>query len=213
MERAIHLIMAIQKEFILRYRAAGHIRFEVPQRAVQAHSADRLIQSLSAIDGVYAVKLFRRSRKLSIRYHDSSCDFIDVAKQMALRLSDMEQQGLFQTPMVNVASDPSSARLLSKFHHSRVGTWWGAKVTAAKETAQAAKLLGKLASQGPKALVRDPEKAIIDFLNDILVMYLIKIHWTRITQQWLVKPFTHRYEWLATFYLFFLLVRSRKRKS
>ncbi|MEY4210383.1 MAG: hypothetical protein RLZ92_763 [Pseudomonadota bacterium] len=204
--------MAIQKEFIVRYRAAGHIRFDVPPRAVQAHIADRVVDALSAIDGVYAVKLSPRSRKLSIRYHEASCGFIDVAKQMVQRLSEMEQQGLFQTPIVNVASDRSSVRLLSKFHHSRVGVWWRAKLDAAKETAQAAKLLGKLASQGPKALVRDPEKAIIDFLNDILVMYLIKTHWTRITQQWLVKPFTYRYEWLATFYLFFLLVRSRKRK-
>lgn len=204
--------MAILKEFILRYRAAGHLRFELPARAVQDHSADRLLQSLSTIDGVYAVKLFRRSRKLSIRYHESCCGFIDMAKQMAHRLTEMERQGVFQTPIVTFSSNRSSASLLSKFHHSRVGSWWGGKVTAAKETAQAAKLLGKLAGQGPKALIRDPEKAIIDFLNDILVMYLIKLHWTRITQQWLMKPFTHRYEWLATFYLFFLLVRSRKRK-
>ena len=204
--------MAIQKEFIVRYRADGHVRFEVPQRAVQAHVADRLLQSLSSIDGVYRVKVFRRSRKLSIRYHAEVCDFIDLAKQVVHRLSELEQQGLFQMPVPTASSGHSSARLLHKFQHSRVLGWFGAKVDAAKETAQAAKILGKLASQGPKGLVRDPEKAIIDFLNDILVMYLIKTHWTRITQQWLVRPFAYRYEWLATFYLFFLLVRSRKRK-
>jgi len=58
----------------------------------------------------------------------------------------------------------------------------------------------------------DPEKAVISFLNDILVLFLIKLHWNDITQKWLLKPFMYRYEWMALFYLFFLLVRSRKQK-
>jgi len=204
--------MAIQKEFIVRYRTEGHVRFEVPQRAAQAHVADRLTQSLMAIEGVSAVKLFRGSRKLSIRYHADVCDFITLARRMASILNELEQQGHFQIKPVAVLASSSPSRLIHSFQKSRVFGWFGAKVDAAKETAQAAKILGKLASQGPKRLVRDPENAVIDFLNDILVMYLIKVHWNRITQQWLVRPFAHRYEWLATFYLFFLLVRSRKRK-
>jgi hypothetical protein len=72
--------------------------------------------------------------------------------------------------------------------------------------------VGKIGTKGPKALFKDPEKATIDFLNDVLVLYLIKTHWTRITQEWLVKPIVHRYEWMAVFYLFFLLVRSRRPK-
>jgi hypothetical protein len=53
---------------------------------------------------------------------------------------------------------------------------------------------------------------MIDFFNDILVLFLIKLHWTNITQQWLLKPLKYRYEWMALFYMFFLLVRSRKKK-
>jgi hypothetical protein len=112
---------------------------------------------------------------------------------------------------VEINKKPSFG-LKHKLKTSKINRWFDDKITSAKETAQAAKIIGKLSSKGPKALIKNPEKAIIDFLNDILVLYLIKTHWTRITQQWLVKPFVHRYEWLAMFYLFFLLVRSRKPK-
>jgi len=90
--------------------------------------------------------------------------------------------------------------------------WTKEKVGEVKETVQAAKVLTKLGMKKPKAFVKDPEKAIIDFLNDILVLFLIRLHWGEITQNWLVKPLKYRYEWMALFYMFFLLVRSRKQK-
>lgn len=201
--------MAIQKEFVVRYRVAGHVRFEIPQRATHAQAAQQLTEQLSQLDGVYAAKLFRGSRKLSIHYDESVCSFIDLARQLHRIVGDIEQQGGFNPQVLAVTA---SSALKHKFKQSRVGRWLDDKIVAAKETAQAAKVVGKLASKGPKSLVNDPEKAVIDFLNDILVLYLIKIHWSRITQQWLVKPWLHRYEWAATFYMFFLLVRSRKPK-
>ena len=201
--------MAIQKEFVVRYRVAGHVRFEIPQRATHVQAVQQLTEQLSQIDGVYAAKLFRRSRKLSIHYDETVCAFIDLAKQLHRIIGEIEQQGGFN-PQVLAAN--TAFGLKQKFGQSRVGRWLDEKIIAAKETAQAAKVVGKLASKGPKALVNDPEKAVIDFLNDILVLYLIKVHWNRITQQWLVKPWLHRYEWAATFYMFFLLVRSRKPK-
>ncbi|MDD1623545.1 MAG: hypothetical protein LUO94_02110, partial [Methylococcaceae bacterium] len=70
----------------------------------------------------------------------------------------------------------------------------------------------RLGMKKPTAFMKDPEKAIIDFLNDILVIFLIRLHWNDITQNWLVKPLKYRYEWMALFYMFFLLVRSRKKK-
>lgn len=204
--------MAIQKEFVLRYRSEGHVRFQVPQRATQAQVAKLITDKVAAIEGVYAVNLFRRSRKLVIRYREEVCGFMDVAKQLYSALATLEQQGWFAPQaVVEVGGKPLSG-LKARLRNSRVNRWFGEKMTAARETAQAAKIIGKLSTKGPKALFKDPEKAAIDFLNDILVLYLIKVHWTRITQQWLVKPFVHRYEWLATFYLFFLLVRSRRPK-
>lgn len=204
--------MAIQKEFVVRYRGEGHVRFQVPPRAARAEVAKLLTDKIAAIAGVSSVDLFRRSGKLSIRYDESVCRFIDLARQLFAELAALEQQGWFAPQAVADAAKKSRLGLKHKFKTSKINRWLDEKIIAAKETAQAAKVIGKLSSQGPKALFKDPEKAVIDFLNDILILYLIKIHWTRITTQWLVKPLVYRYEWMATFYLFFLLVRSRKPK-
>lgn len=204
--------MAIQKEFVVRYRSEGHIRFKIPPRATHSQVARLITDKITEIDGVMSVNLFRRSGKLVIRYQESVCNFVSLAKQMHAVLAALEQQGWFAPQAVAEVSKKSPIGLKHKLKSSKSYRWLDDKINSAKETAQAAKIIGKLSTKGPKALIKDPEKAIIDFLNDVLVLYLIKTHWTRITQQWLVKPFVHRYEWLATFYLFFLLVRSRKPK-
>ncbi len=204
--------MAIQKEFVLRYRGDGHVRFQIPQVAAQNQVSKLIREQILAIDGVYAVSLFRRSRKLAIHYQESVLSFIDMAKQLFAVLANLEQQGCFATLELSPITKKTRLSLRQKLKASKINRWMAEKMQAAKETAQAAKVIGKLSSKGPRALMNNPEKAIIDFLNDILVLYLIKVHWNRITQQWLVKPIVHRYEWLATFYLFFLLVRSRRAK-
>ncbi len=54
------------------------------------------------------------------------------------------------------------------------------------------------------------EKAITNFLNDIVAFYLIKAHWDLITKRWLKDPVKYGNAWLTIFYLVFLLVRYRK---
>jgi hypothetical protein len=203
--------MAIQKEFVLRYRGKGHVRFKIPQVVTQEHAARQTCDQLLAIDGVTAVRLFRRSEKLAIHYHETVLNFNELAKKLFDLLDVLEQQGCFVTQALVPDAQKKRLSLKQKLKASRINRWLDEKMLAAKETAQAARVIGKISTKGPKALINNPEKAIIDFLNDILVLYLIKVHWTRITQQWLVKPIVHRYEWMATFYLFFLLVRSRKK--
>ncbi|MDD5034228.1 MAG: hypothetical protein PHE55_05670 [Methylococcaceae bacterium] len=61
-------------------------------------------------------------------------------------------------------------------------------------------------------LTREKEQFVIDFLTDILVLYLIKLHWHLITHEWLKRPWQHRNEWMATLYMIFLQVRSKKPK-
>ena len=57
------------------------------------------------------------------------------------------------------------------------------------------------------------EKSVINFLNDIVVFYLVKTHWEMINQKWLKEPLKYRNAWLSTFYLVFLLVRYRKQSA
>jgi hypothetical protein len=56
------------------------------------------------------------------------------------------------------------------------------------------------------------EKATLNFLNDVLMFYLIKVHWELITKRWMKDPVKHADAWLTTFYLIFLLIRFRKGK-
>ena len=203
--------MSIQKEFVLRYREDGHVRFQIPARICNIDVAKALTDGISGIDGVYRVNLYRGQQKLSIRFKESVCDFKSVAKQLFDLLADLEKKGDLKPKPVSKSTlwkEKAKAKL-DAFKPTR---WAKEKFGDAKETVHAAKVITRLGMKKPTAFMKDPEKTIIDFLNDILVLFLIKLHWNDITQHWLLKPLKHRYEWMALFYMFFLLVRSRKQK-
>ena len=203
--------MSIQKEFVLRYREDGHVRFQIPARICNIDVAKAVTDGISGIDGVYRVNLYRSQQKLSIRFKESVCDFKSVAKQLFDLLTDLEKKGDLKPKPVSKSTlwkEKAKAKL-DAFKPTR---WAKEKFGDAKETVQAAKVITRLGMKKPTAFMKDPEKTVIDFLNDILVLFLIKLHWNDITQHWLLKPLKHRYEWMALFYMFFLLVRSRKQK-
>jgi hypothetical protein len=203
--------MSIQKEFVLRYREDGHVRFQIPARICNIDVAKAVTDGISGIDGVYRVNLYRGQQKLSIRFKESVCDFKSVAKQLFDLLSDLEKKGELKPKPVSKSTlwkEKAKAKL-DAFKPTR---WAKEKFGDAKETVHAAKVITRLGMKKPTAFMKDPEKTIIDFLNDILVLFLIRLHWNDITQHWLLKPLKHRYEWMALFYMFFLLVRSRKQK-
>lgn len=205
--------MTIQQQFIVRYRASGHVRFQVPEQLTDVAAAEKTVAQIAGIEGVYSVRIFRRQRKLSIHYEESICGFKSLARQLFQILKDLDQKGCFRQMETVRFRQSVAGRLSSSVKNLKVSRWTGEKLSAAKETLQAAKVITKLGIKKPQALIQDPEKAVIDFLNDILVLYLIKLHWNRITQEWLPRPFAHRYEWLAVFYLFYLLIRSRRPKK
>lgn len=207
--------MSIQTKFIIRHRDDGHVRFEIPEQLCDEFVSKILTDSISNLEGVYKVKLFRKQRKLSIRYNEVVCDFTQLAKLLFQLLFELEQQGKLVPKIVNKANSNSSPTLniKSKIKNWKASKWATERYNDTKETVQAAKTLAKIGLKKPKSFIKDPEKALIDFLNDILVLYLIKIHWSKITQEWIPKPWTFRYQWTAVFYLFFLLLRSRRPKQ
>ena len=204
--------MSIQKDIAVRYRAEGHVRFEIPEQLCSKNVAQYVSAGVLAIDGVYKVDLFRKHKKLSIRFHETVCDFKELAKQFHLLLLDLDEKGLLVAQPEPEAVKKSKWNLGAKFKNYKAGRWASEKYSDAKETVQAAKIVTKVGFKKRKLLIADPEKAIIDFLNDILVLYLIKLHWTRITQQWIPNPWLHKSHWTAVFYLFYLLMRSRRPK-
>ncbi len=202
--------MAIQRNFVLRYRESGHVRFQVPSEACDSSVAKALTEKLLELDGVYRVVLYRRQKKLSIRFQETICEFESLVKQLYQILADSEKSGVFNPKPMAESSLWKGCAIRNKAKPGPL-SWFKQKYTDAKDTVHAAKVVGKIGLKKPKAFLNDPEKAVIDFLNDILVLFLIKLHWQHITQQWIVKPFKYRYEWMAIFYMFYLLIRSRKK--
>ena len=203
--------MSIQKEFVLRYREDGHVRFQIPAQICNVDAAKAVTDGISDIDGVYRVNLYRNQQKLAIRFQESVCDFKSLAKQLFDLLADLEARGALKPKPVS-KSALWKEKAKSKLDDFKATRWVKEKFGDAKETVQAAKIITRLGMKKPKAFMKDPEKAVIDFFNDILVLFLIRLHWNDITQHWLLKPLKHRYEWMALFYMFYLLVRSRKQK-
>jgi len=203
--------MSIQKEIIVRYKAEGHVRFEIPESVCDKDVAKRVTAKILEIEGVYRVDLFRKQKKLSIRYHEVVCEFKPLANQLYQLLSDMDDDGSLLAPVVNEVSS-AVLNLKSRFKNWKASRWASEKYSDAKETVHAAKVITKLGLKKQKSVFNDPEKAIIDFCNDILILYLIKLHWTRITKEWIPRPWAFRYQWTAVFYLFYLLMRSRRPK-
>ncbi|MGR9115172.1 MAG: hypothetical protein ACU85E_05355 [Gammaproteobacteria bacterium] len=199
---------------MLRYLKNGHVRFQIPTQICDVSVADTVTDEISKIEGVYRVHLYRRQKKLSIRFQESVCDFKTLAKQLFQLLADLEKKGALKPKQgaTENAFGLWKAKARVNAEDKGASQWFKEKYGEAKETLHAANVITKLGLKKTQALVKDPEKAIIDFLNDILVLYLIKLHWQEITQKWIVKPLKHRYEWMAVFYMFYLLMRSRKAK-
>lgn len=200
--------MALQKQFILRYRDEGHLRFHIPAQFCDTDDAKALTSALLRVDGVYRVKVYRGQQKLSIRYQETVCDFKSLAKQLFNLITKLEQR-----PASSEKPKPIGglvAGMKNKINASAPSLWLKQKMEDAKETVRAAKILVNGLKKN-KALIDNPERFVTDFFNDVLALYLIKLHWEQITKQWIPNPLKYRYEWLAVSYLLYLLMRSRTR--
>ena len=208
--------MAIQKQFILRYRDEGHLRFEIPAQFCDVATAKVLTAALLAVDGVYRAQVYRSQKKLSIRYQESVCDFKTLAKLLFEIVAELEKKQPRDSQALVISVAKSGAKIKGKIGNKvknwRVSKWFSEKYDDGKSTLQAAKIL-TTGLKRKKALIQDPEKAVIDFLNDILALFLIRLHWEHITKLWIPHPIKYRNEWAAVFYMLFLLMRSRKPKK
>jgi hypothetical protein len=206
--------MTIQKQFVLRYRDEGHLRFEIPAQFCDTATAKALTDALLAVEGVYRTQIYRSQKKLSIRYQDSVCDFKSLAKRLFHIVAELEQKRCANAQALVVIQAKSKINhIKDKIQNLRMSKWFSEKYDDTKETLQAAKILTKVGLKKNKVLVQDPEKMIIDFLNDVLVLFLIRLHWDHITKLWIPNPLKYRNEWAAMFYMLFLLMRSRKPKK
>ncbi len=203
--------MSIQQEIILRYRSEDHARFQIPEKLSQENAAFLLQKEILQIPGVYRVFVYCKQGKLAIHFIPELLSFPELAKQLSMIVNDLEKQGHLkqQKNRSKPRKNSSLFSLKEKIKKSGPSQWAKEKYVDTKDTARAVGILAKLGLKNKSGILKDPEKTMINFFNDILVLYLIKSHWHLITQHWILRPFRYRYEWLTVFYLMYLLVRSR----
>ena len=196
--------MSIAKQIVVRYNAEGHVRFAVPQELVHPQVAPQLEEGLKQVEGIYRIDLYPHQGKLSIRYIEGVVDLKAVARALFQIVAGIE------FPPAEPACCAANS-LAHREQQSGVGGWLKAKIQEAKQSLTSHGITAPTPGN-TLALTPEKEKFAMDFLTDILVLYLIKMHWHMILTEWMKRPWAFRYEWMATFYLIFLLVRSKKPK-
>jgi hypothetical protein len=200
--------MSIAKHIFVRHRAEGHARFAVPKELCRHPAAQQLEKELKLAEGVYRVHLYRRQGKLSIRYIEGVTNFKAVARALHEALAKIEIH-----PSEQPAPSTGGGIALHEGRQDEAG-WLKAKYQEARETITALGIVARGAGKAkPLLLTPEKEKFAIEFMTDILVLYLIKLHWHMIMGRWIRNPWQYRSEWMATIYLIFLLVRSKKPKK
>jgi hypothetical protein len=203
----------LSRRIVVRHREAGYLRLELPGEICHAAAAAAIEQGLHAVAGVYRVTVYPADRRLAVRYDAHACGAADVARGLKALLGELPAPAA-GVPSVAPASSPGpAAQPLPALRDIRVQA---RRVVAdlrarlerlRRPGAPAGSLQAKLQPMLANALT---EKAITNFLNDIVAFYLIKVHWELISQRWLKDPIKYGNAWLTTFYLVFLLVRYRK---
>lgn len=210
-------IQSLERQILLRHRSEGHVRFSLPPALCTDAAMQLIRRRLLDLDGVYRVDCFPNAHKLAIRYQSVACSLGAVARRLREAVHEAVASGApgGAAPVPPQTQPTRAAPLRRGVDAVR---WLQAKGGALRERAHEwrakaigfthyAKARAESDSRLPKGL---DERTVINFLNDIAALYLVKIHWDLITKRWTQAPFTYRYEWLTVFYLVFLLVRSRK---
>ena len=206
--------MSIAQHVLLRYQADGHLRFDIPAELCEPDAAAALVDGLSAEEGIYRVDLQPRARKLSIRYLDTVCRFADVARRLHALIGSLPQSSGRSTAR-QLVPQPAGGELAiaSVPATQRLRLWLTEKLQEARETLTAMNILVRRSLGSASAAVSHQPRWIKEFMNDLLMLYLIKLHWHHIITEWLPRPWTHRYEWAATIYLIYLSVQARLPKT
>jgi hypothetical protein len=196
--------MSIAKEVVLRHRESGYLRFDIPEALCAEYAAAELTRELGALDGVYRVGLNPRARKLTLRFHDAYCSFETLIRTLLRLVRQIVDRARAVASKSKVVVPISSRKVIPPPNTPTAPAieWLKTKWEEIKETFLALKiLLSRTVEQRPRW--------IKEFMNDLLMLFLIKLHWHQILTEWLPRPWTYRYEWLATIYLIYLSVQSK----
>lgn len=162
-----------------------------------------IVAGMMDLAGVYRVLCFASQRKLSLRYDEAALSERQVILKLAAVLASLPPPSSAPSS-VGAAGRKSALSALPKIAgagQKLLEKGWTAAENAVERV--------NPASRG-KNLPFDAKEWGVHFINDLVAFYLIRVHWTRITKQWLPDPWAFRYQWLTIIYLTFVLVRYRK---
>lgn len=206
----------LARMIVVRHKEDGHLRLDLPPQITGPAARTHIEAGLRRRAGVYRVS-FEPQHRLSIRFEPLQCRLHDVARDLRDLLKDLPPEAAAPQAAAATASAGVAAPAGDPFADIRQAFERGARQISArinrvldqlrKPGAPPGSLQARLQPALQNALT---EQATINFLNDVLVFYLIKVHWDLITKRWMKDPVGHADAWLATFYLVFLLVRYRK---
>ena len=196
---------ALWRDVVVRHRGPGHLRFDLPAPLLTAEAVSALETGLRQVEGVYRVVVFASQGKLSIRWSEEVCPLAEVVRALAelvgrAATGELAPAGPRPGLLQRIRQAPSLVRLRTRYQDIRSKGELVCRLVAAK-------------SGGKAALPFDARDWFIHFANDLVVFYLIRLHWDRIVGQWLPRPWNFRYQWMTVVYLVFLLVRFRKAKK
>ncbi len=200
---------ALSRQIVVRYRDPGHVRFALPAELCSLAAANAIETALRRQDGVYRVTIHAAERKLSVFYDEHACDLHAVARRLFAALGELPAGDDTATLAAASAAPPATIRRASAGLNIEVRARRALR-RVMQEMSRHPQLRGVQERVQPMLESALTEQAIINFLNDLLAFYLIRVHWDLITQRWLREPLKFRYAWLTIFYLVFLLVRYRK---
>ena len=203
---------ALSRQIVVRYRDPGHVRFALPAELCSLAAANAIETALRRQDGVYRVTIHAAERKLSVFYDEHVCDLHAVARRLFAALGTLPAGDGAATMAARddraTAASPAKTRRAGSLNIEARARRALRRVM--QEMSRHPQLRGVQERVQPMLESALTEQAIINFLNDLLAFYLIRVHWDLITQRWLREPLKFRYAWLTIFYLVFLLVRYRK---
>jgi hypothetical protein len=196
----------------VRHRSAGHLRFDLPPALVAPPAAAALEAGLRQVEGVYRVAVYPGFKKLSVRWSPAVCGEAEVVRALSTAIAAIAD-GLEAAPQALADALPVPAKkpgLIDRIKQAGPVARLRERYETLRVRVDAVNNLIALKTGRASPLPFDPKDWAIHFVNDLVAFYLIRVHWDRITHQWLPKPWAHRYQWLAVVYLTFLLVRHRK---
>jgi hypothetical protein len=210
-------VNSVSRQILVLHKSAGHVRFALPATLANPGSAAVIEAALLRIPGVRLVRIDIGAGKMGVHYDPIACSL----RQLALALKG-------SLDAATAAAQPAAAGAPSAAGVGAIGRQLsqGAKQAEALARRLVQGVQSQLAPPQAAAAKATPdkltplrrafnpsllnEKAVINFANDIVAFYLIRVHWNLITQQWIKAPLRHADAWLTVFYLTFLLVRYRK---